>query len=123
MMSTVKFKTTTNNNDNFQRAVASMLKGMHSSTNHNLDITQTSDDKIIIQPMSNLGGWGFNIDVVNKKPKEKKVYHLHDDYNDTEEFVKLGEDFVEFLEWLKDHDFMTCEFEYEDVTDMSMPEF
>lgn len=122
MMSTVKFKTTTNNNDNFQRAVASMLKGMHSSTNHNLDITQTSDDKIIIQPMS-LGGWGFNIDVVNKKPKEKKVYHLHDDYNDTEEFVKLGEDFVEFLEWLKDHDFMTCEFEYEDVTDMPMPEF
>ena len=122
MMSTVKFKTTTNNNDNFQRAVASMLKGMHSSTNHNLDSTQTSDDKIISQPMS-LGGWGFNIDVVNKKPKEKKVYHLHDDYNDTEEFVKLSEDFVEFLEWLKDHDFMTCEFEYEDITDMSMPEF
>lgn len=121
-MGKVTFKTTTTNNDNFQRVVSGLLKQMHSSTNHNLDVIRTDDDTIVIQPM---GDWQFNIMVgeTPKKPKEKKVYHLHDDYNDTEEFVKLSEDFVEFLEWLKDHDFMTCEFEYEDVTDMDMAEF
>ena len=62
-MGKVTFKTTTTNNDNFQRVVSGLLKQMHSSTNHNLDVIRTDDDTIVIQPM---GDWDYCINFNGK---------------------------------------------------------
>ena len=120
-MSKVTFKTTTNNNDNFQRAVASMLKEMHSSTNHNLDIMQTDDDKIVIQPM---GGWNYHIDFnatpKEEKEKDRKVYHLHNDYDCEKYFVSLTPDQLNLLKWLYKNGFMSTDWEWEEIDKMEI---
>jgi len=121
-MSKVAFKTTTSNNDNFQRAVASMLKGMNSSTNHNLDIMQTDDDKIVIQPM---GGWNYHIDFnatpkEEKEKKDRKVYHFHNDYNSERYFVSLTPDQLSLLKWLYKNEFIYTEWEWEEMDKMEI---
>lgn len=120
-MGKVTFKTTTTNNDNFQRAVASMLKEMHSSTNHNLDIMQTDDDKIVIQPM---GGWNYHIDF-NAKPKEekekdRKVYHIYNNYAGEHYYVSLTPDQTKLLKWMFDNNIAFDDWEWEDMDKMEI---
>ena len=118
-MSKVTFKTTTTNNDNFQKTVASMLKEMHSSTSHNLDIMKTNDDKIVIQPM---GSWNVYIDfnANPKEEKERKVYHLHNDYEDERYFVSLTTDQLNLLEWLCKNGPMSTDWEWEEIDKMEI---
>ena len=120
-MGKVAFKTTTSNNDNFQRIVANMLKEMHSSTNHNLDIMRTDDDKIIIQPM---GGWNYHIDFnatpKEEKEKDRKVYHLHNDYDEERHFVSLTPDQLNLLKWLYKNGFMSTDWEWEEIEKMEI---
>ena len=104
-MSKVTFKTTTSNNDNFQKAIASILKEMHSSTNHSLDIMQTNDDKIVIQPM---GGWNYYIDF-NATPKTEKENTTKikstvvlTDYNRDKHFLILSDEQIRILDFLID---------------------
>lgn len=120
-MSKVTFKTTTTNNDNFQRVVSGLLKQMHSSTNHNLDVIRTDEDKIVIQPM---GGWDYHIDI-NAKPKEekdkeRKVYHLHNDYDCEKYFVSLTPDQLNLLKWLYKNGFMSTDWEWEEIEKMEI---
>lgn len=120
-MSKVAFKTTTNNNDNFQRAVASMLKGMNSSTNHNLDIMQTDDDKIVIQPM---GGWNYHIDFnanpKGEKTKERVAYHIYNNYAGEHYYVSLTPEQVSLLKWMFNKNVAYEDWEWEEMGEMEI---
>lgn len=120
-MSKVTFKTTTTNNDNFQRVVSGLLKGMNSSTNHSLDVIRTDEDKIVIQPM---GGWDYHIDF-NAKPKEekekeRKVYHLHNDCAGERYYVSLTPDQVNLLKWLFKNGVAYDEWDWEEMDKMEI---
>lgn len=118
-MSKVTFKTTTTNNDNFQRVVSSLLKQMHSSTNHDLDVIRTDEDKIVIQP---LGVWDYHIDfnTTPKEEKERKVYHLHNDYDCEKYFVSLTPDQLNLLKWMYKNGFMSTDWEWEEIEKMEI---
>ena len=120
-MGKVTFKTTTSNNDVFQKVVADMLRDIHSSTNHSLDIMQTDDDKIVIQPM---GSWNyhinFNASPKEEKEKDRKVYHLHNDYDDEKYFVSLTPDQLNLLKWLYKNGFMSTDWEWEEIEKMEI---
>lgn len=120
-MSKVTFKTTTTNNDNFQRVVSGLLKQMHSSTNHNLDVIRTDEDKIVIQP---LGNWNYNIDF-NAKPKEekdkeRKVYHIYNSYAGENYYVSLTPDQTKLLKWMFDNHIAFDDWEWEDMDKMEI---
>ena len=113
-MSKVTFKTTTTNNDNFQRVVSGLLKQMHSSTNHNLDVIRTDEDKIVIQPMS---GWDYHIDF-NAKPKEEKervAYHIYNNYAGENYYISLTPDQTKLLKWMFDNNIAFDDWEWEEM--------
>ena len=119
-MGKVTFKTTTSNNDVFQKVVADMLRDIHSSTNHSLDIMQTDDDKIVIQPM---GSWNYHINF-NANPKgekEREVYHLFNNYAGEHYYVSLTADQVNLLKWMGDIGVMCVDdWEWEKMEDMEI---
>ena len=118
-MSKVAFKTTTTNNDNFQRVVSGLLKQMHSSTNHNLDVIRTDEDKIVIQPMS---GWDYHIDF-NATPKEDKgrrQFHIYNNYAGEHYYVSLTSDQVKLLKWMFDKNVAYEDWEWEEMDKMEI---
>lgn len=100
-MGKVTFKTTTTNNDNFQRVVSGLLKQMHSSTNHNLDVIRTDDDTIVIQPM---GNWdyciNFNDTPKEETEKERTLCRIYYDYDRVNHYVSLTADQLNLLKWM-----------------------
>lgn len=115
-MGKVTFKTTTTNNDNFQRVVSGLLKQMHSSTNHNLDVIRTDDDTIVIQPMN---GWDYCIDF-NATPKEEKekertVCRIHNDYDRVNHYVSLTADQFNLLKWMFKNNIAFDDWDWEEM--------
>ena len=120
-MSRVTYKTTTTNNEGFQKTVMGMLKSMEMSSNICLDVMQTNDKKIVIQPM---GEWhyeiNFNASPKEDKEKERKVYHLHNDYDAEKYFVSLTADQLNLLQWLYRNGFMSTDWEWEEMDKMEI---
>ncbi len=118
-MGKVTFKTTTSNNNDFYSVIKKMLNDFGTGVNYSLDIMQTDDKKIVIQPM---GGWSFDINF-NASPKEetdRKVYHLHNDYDAETYFVSLTPDQLNLLKWLYKNGFMSTDWEWEEIEKMEI---
>lgn len=121
-MSRVTYKTTTTNNECFQKTVMGMLKSMEMSSNICLDVMQTNDRKIVIQPM---GEWHYEIDFNAKNAtgaeKNQKVI-IHETYHDNVYHVSLTPEQMDFLQWLEDRGLLNDEMRYDRVEDLEFEE-
>ena len=121
-MSKVTYKTTTTNNEGFQKTVMGMLKSMEMSSNICLDVMQTNDKKIVIQPM---GEWHYEINfnaknTPNAEQNQKVI--IHDDYHDNYYHVNLTPDQMNFLEWLADRGMLGNEVIYTKIENLEFEE-
>lgn len=57
---------------------------------------------------------------VQKKEKERKVYHLHNDYDEERHFVSLTADQLNFLQWLYKKGFISTDWEWEEIDEMEI---
>jgi hypothetical protein len=121
-MSRVTYKTTTTNNEGFQKTVMGMLKSMEMSSNICLDVMQTNDRKIVIQPM---GEWHYEINFNAKNTadarKNQKVI-IHETYHDNVYHVSLTPEQMEFLQWLEDRGLLSGEMRYDRIDDLEFEE-
>lgn len=117
-MSRVTYKTTTTNNEGFQKTVMGMLKSMEMSSNICLDVMQTNDRKIVIQPM---GEWhyeiNFNAKNATNAEKNQKVI-IHETYHDNVYHVSLTPEQMDFLHWLEDRGMLSDEVRYDKIEDL-----
>ena len=117
-MSRVTYKTTTTNNESFQKTVMGMLKSMEMSSNICLDVMQTNDRKIVIQPM---GEWhyeiNFNAKNATNAEKNQKVI-IHETYHDNVYHVSLTPEQMDFLHWLEDRGMLSDEVRYDKIEDL-----
>ena len=118
-MGKVTFKTTTNSNNDFYSAIKKMLNEFGSGVNYSLDIMQTDDNKIVIQPM---GGWNYHIDfnATPKEEKERRQFHIYNSYAGENYYVSLTLDQVRLLKWMFNNNVAYEDWEWEEMDKMEI---
>ena len=119
-MSKVIYKTSTSNNNNFQKALMNTLKTMGIHPNMGLDILKTDDKKVIIQQC---GEWNHEINFeINEKFRATEKLLIQDTYHDNHYHVSLTPEQMNLLEWLEEKGLLSHETIYTRLEDFEFEE-
>lgn len=115
-MSNITFKKTTRTNNDFQSTLKRMLRDFNCNFNDDLELAQTDDRAVIIRYAHE----PFKPSSANNE--NRKVYHLYNDYEKEHEFLSLTPDQFRLLKWLSQEEFISCDWEWEEMGKMTVKE-
>lgn len=110
----ITVKTTTRTNNDFQSTLKKMLGDFNYNFNNDLELAQTDDKTIIIRYAHET----FRPTVT--ETEDRTTIHLHNEYESEYKFVSLTPDQIRLLRWLFQEDFISSDWEWEEMEDIEI---